>query len=83
VYNLINLDGGGSTTLAMEDPTTHVDSIINSASGGPRLVGSSLAVFAASPVPEPSSFVLVTGGLALVAVQLARRRRRHHLRDPR
>jgi Phosphodiester glycosidase len=39
VYNLINLDGGGSTTLAMEDPITHIDRIINSASGGPRFAG--------------------------------------------
>jgi exopolysaccharide biosynthesis protein len=74
VYNLINLDGGGSTTLAMQDPVTHLDSIINSASGGPRFVGSSLAVFA-TPVPEPSSFVmLLTGGLALVALGAARRK---------
>jgi exopolysaccharide biosynthesis protein len=74
VYNLINLDGGGSTTLAMQDPVTHVDSIINAASGGPRFVGSSLAVFASASVPEPSSFVmLLTGGLALVALCVARR----------
>jgi hypothetical protein len=72
VYNLINLDGGGSTTLAMQDPVTHVDSIINAASGGPRFVGSSLAVFAIAP--EPSSFVMLfTGSLALVALCMARR----------
>jgi hypothetical protein len=65
VYNLINLDGGGSTTLAMEDPLTHIDSVVNSASGGPRFVGSSLAVFA-SPVPETSSFfTLITATMAL------------------
>jgi len=69
VYNLINLDGGGSTTLAMEDPVTHVDGIINAASGGPRFVGSSLAVFA-NPVPETPSFYLLFAasmGLAVVA----------------
>jgi exopolysaccharide biosynthesis protein len=44
----LNLDGGGSTTLAMEDPVTHVRSIVNRSSDNPdgRAVGSSLAVFA-------------------------------------
>lgn len=75
IYNLINLDGGGSTTLAMEDPTTHVDGIINSV-GAPRFVGSSLAVFA-NPVPEPSSLAMMfAGAIALVPVRLARRRMR-------
>jgi hypothetical protein len=57
VYNALNLDGGGSTTLAMEDPATHVARVINTPSEGPdgRSVGSSLAVFAtggASPRTE-------------------------------
>ena len=69
IYNLLNLDGGGSTTLAMKDPATQVDRIINAASGGPRFVGSSLAVFAYS-VPEPSSLaMLVVAVLALVWVR--------------
>jgi hypothetical protein len=61
VYNALNLDGGGSTTLAMADPLTHVGSVINAASGGPRAVGSNLAIFA-SPVPEPhpSPFTVTT-----------------------
>jgi exopolysaccharide biosynthesis protein len=29
VYNALNLDGGGSTTLAMESPVTHVGEIVN------------------------------------------------------
>ena len=76
IYNLINLGGGGSTTLAMEDPITHIDRIINAASGGPRFVGSSLAVFAApNQVPEPSSLaMLFAGGVVFVAVRLTRRR---------
>ena len=75
VHDLINLDGGGSTTLAMEDPSTGVDRIINSASGGPRFVGSSLAIFAA-PVPEPPSFImLLSGCLILVVFRAAGRRR--------
>src|SRR5262249_12928539 len=46
VYNALNLDGGGSTTLAMDDR------IVNVSSDNPngRKVGSNLAVFA-SPVP--------------------------------
>lgn len=48
VYNALNLDGGGSTTLAMEDPATHSAKIVNVSSDKPdgRPVGSSLAVFA-------------------------------------
>jgi hypothetical protein len=48
VYNALNLDGGGSTTLAMKDPVTGVTSIINVSSDGAagRAVGSSLAIFA-------------------------------------
>jgi len=48
VEHALNLDGGGSTTLAMEDPVTHVRSIVNRSSDNPdgRAVGSSLAVFA-------------------------------------
>ena len=49
VYNALNLDGGGSTTLAMEDPKTHAGKIMNVSSGNSngRAVGSNLAVFAA------------------------------------
>lgn len=49
-YNALNLDGGGSTTLAMEDPVTHAATVVNVSSDNPngRLVGSNLAVFAAA-----------------------------------
>ena len=48
VWNALNLDGGGSTSMAMEDPATHKRSIVNVSSDNPagRSVGSSLAVFA-------------------------------------
>ena len=48
VYNALNLDGGGSTTMAMENPVTHVGGIVNGSSDNPngRSVGSNLAVFA-------------------------------------
>jgi len=47
-YNAINLDGGGSTTLAMEDPVSHHPRIVNFSSDNPngRSVASSLAIFA-------------------------------------
>ena len=52
VEQALNLDGGGSTTLAMEDPMTHERSIVNHSSDNPagRAVGSNLAVFA-RPAP--------------------------------
>jgi hypothetical protein len=48
VWNALNLDGGGSTSRAMEDPVTHVPFLANVSSDNPggRAVGSSLAVFA-------------------------------------
>ncbi len=47
-YNALNLDGGGSTSLAMEDPNTHRAAMVNTSSDNPggRAVGSNLAVFA-------------------------------------
>ncbi len=48
VFDALNLDGGGSTTMAMEDPVTGMPSIVNSSSDNPlgRTVATSLAVFA-------------------------------------
>jgi hypothetical protein len=48
VHEAINLDGGGSTTLAIEDRETGTGRILNSPSGGGkgRAVGSNLAIFA-------------------------------------
>jgi exopolysaccharide biosynthesis protein len=52
VYNALNLDGGGSTSMAMEIPMTHQGAMVNKSSDTPdgRAVGSSLAVFA-RPLP--------------------------------
>ncbi|HET9131861.1 MAG TPA: phosphodiester glycosidase family protein, partial [Terriglobia bacterium] len=48
VVNALNLDGGGSTTLAMENPSTHAAELVNVPDDSPRgrYVGSNLAVFA-------------------------------------
>jgi len=48
VWDALNLDGGGSTTLALDDPVTHVPALVNASLDNPagRSVGSSLAVFA-------------------------------------
>jgi hypothetical protein len=50
-YVALNLDGGGSTSLAMEDPVTKTTSLVNTSSDNPngRSVASNLAIFA-SPV---------------------------------
>lgn len=61
VYNALNLDGGGSTTLAMEHPLTHARTIVNASSDNPagRAVASSLAVFAAADTIAPSTSAVV------------------------
>lgn len=50
VWDALNLDGGGSTTMAMEDPVSRVPALVNASSdrdpAAGRSVGSSLAVFA-------------------------------------
>src|SRR5207247_3487273 len=49
VYNALNLDGGGSTALAMEDSSKHSARLINHPSDAAdgRPVASNLAIFAA------------------------------------
>ncbi|MEW6319499.1 MAG: phosphodiester glycosidase family protein [Acidobacteriota bacterium] len=48
VWNALNLDGGGSTSLAWENPATGAAEFLNQPAGGPagRAVATSLAVFA-------------------------------------
>jgi hypothetical protein len=58
VVDAINLDGGGSTTLCMADPTPRVVNAtvgINNAPGTLRPVGSSLAIFATPTPAAPTS----------------------------
>lgn len=50
----MNMDGGGSTTMALRDPVTSNISIVNSPSESPRSVGNNLAVYYVDPAnPEP------------------------------
>jgi hypothetical protein len=48
VADALNLDGGGSSTLVMEDPASHTGRVVNVSSDNPRgrAVGSNLAIFA-------------------------------------
>src|SRR5262249_49931696 len=57
VYNALNLDGGGSTSLAMEDPVTRVGALMNVSVDNPagRSVASNLAVFADLDTIPPST----------------------------
>jgi hypothetical protein len=56
VYNALNLDGGGSTTLAIRNPSTHTGEIVNVSSDNlnGRAVGSNLAVFAERAPGDPA-----------------------------
>ncbi len=53
VWDALNLDGGGSTTMAMVDPVTGQAAIVNTSSDNPdgREVATSLAVFARRRTP--------------------------------
>jgi exopolysaccharide biosynthesis protein len=69
VSNGINLDGGGSTTMAMAG----LSSPLNVPSDGfERAVGTNLAIFA-SPVPEPGT---VAAAVLMAALVLPRRQRK-------
>jgi exopolysaccharide biosynthesis protein len=51
VYNALNLDGGGSTTMVLENRSMHKGALFNTSSDNAngRSVGSNLAVFAEPP----------------------------------
>lgn len=70
VSNGINLDGGGSTTMAMAGLST----ALNVPSDGfERGVGNNLAIFA-SPIPEPTTCAAALFVVALVVPRRSRRR---------
>ena len=71
-YNAVNarnLDGGGSTTMALQDPVSKTRSVINSSSNGssPRIVATSLVVFADPQiaVEQPLGTNLTSGAAAI------------------
>jgi phosphodiester glycosidase len=78
VYNALNLDGGGSTSMAIQDAATGTGRFVNVSSDNPngRAEGSNLAVFAIA-VPEPTSLAYVTGALFIVVLLRIRNRRFH------
>lgn len=53
VWNAVNLDGGGSTSLAWVNPATGTAALLNASTDGPagRRVASNLAIYAARPQP--------------------------------
>ena len=55
VAEALNLDGGGSSMLVMQDPVTQMGRVVNVSSDNPRgrAVGSNLAIFA-RPNPNPA-----------------------------
>ena len=62
VCNALNMDGGGSTSLAIADPVTGIGSFVNTSSDNPngRTNASGLAVFAARDLSPPHTTALVT-----------------------
>jgi hypothetical protein len=58
VWNALNLDGGGSTTLAIEDPVTHVRRLVNvPAENPPRPEASNLVVYSDGVDPVTTAAV--------------------------
>src|SRR5262249_26224503 len=58
VWNALNLDGGGSTTMAVEDPTTHVRKLVNvPADNPPRMEASNFAVYSDAVNPVTTAIV--------------------------
>ena len=59
VYNALNMDGGGSATLALEDPVTHVHRVVNVPSDNPhRAEASNLAIYSDGIPPITTATVL-------------------------
>ena len=58
VWNALNLDGGGSTTMAIEDPVTHLRKLVNvPADNPPRLEATNLAVYSDAIDPVTTATV--------------------------
>ena len=58
VWNAFNLDGGGSTTMAIEDPVTHTRKLVNvPADNPPRMEASNFAVYSDAVKPVTTAIV--------------------------
>ena len=58
VWNALNLDGGGSTTMAVEDPVTHLRKLVNvPADNPPRLEATNFAVYSDAVDPVTTATV--------------------------
>jgi hypothetical protein len=58
VWNALNLDGGGSTTMAVEDPVTHARKLVNvPADNPPRLEATNFAVYSDAVNPVTTATV--------------------------
>ncbi len=82
VWNALNLDGGGSTTMAVEDPVTHARKLVNvPAENPPRLEASTFAVYSdavdpvtvatVDPPPNASGWNQTAVNVSLEATDLA------------
>jgi hypothetical protein len=82
VWNALNLDGGGSTTMAIEDPVTHVRRLVNvPADNPPRLEATNFAVYSdavdpvttavVSPAPNANGWNQAAVSVSLEATDLA------------
>jgi len=60
-YNALNLDGGGSTTMAARKPGTDALGIVNSPSDGfPRGVATAIGIFSIAPPSELDGLIIDT-----------------------
>ena len=82
VWNALNLDGGGSTTMAVEDPLTHVRKLVNvPAENPPRLEATNFAVYSdgvdpvttanVDPAPNSNGWNKAAVNVSLDATDLA------------
>lgn len=73
----LNLDGGGSTAMVMADANGTAQYLNKPSGGAPRFNGNNFGLYAQalSPIPEPSTaLMLALGVLVLAGLRLQRRR---------